>query len=319
VGFLCCLLGFIIFFKFLNKERLGMRTYLECIPCFLKQAIEMAKLVTEDETRHKKIIDDVARVIPDFSLGCTPPEMARMIHKVMEKQMGEKDFYKQIKERSNHMALELYPKLKEKVHNSKERLLTAVEIAIAGNVIDYAAKNTLNIEEEIEKLFRADFSDIGKTVFDYNAFKGELNRSKQILYLADNAGEVVFDRVLIEEIPKEKEVIYAVREKPVINDALIEDALICGIDKRARVISSGVDAPGTVLKYCSKAFVQLFKDVDMVISKGQGNYEALNDEKREIFFLFRAKCPVIAKHADVDVGDVVLMRGQRQYENTNTF
>jgi len=296
-----------------------MRTYLECIPCFLKQAIEMARLVSGDEIVHKKIIDEVARVIPDFSLGCTPSEMARMIHKVMEKQMGEKDFYKKIKEQSNQMALALYPKLKEKVNKSKDRLLTAVEIAIAGNVIDYAAKNTLNIEEEIERLFRADFSDIGKTIFDYENFKDELHKAKQVLYLADNAGEVVFDRVLIEEIPEEKEVIYAVREKPVINDALIEDALVCGIDKRAKVMSSGVDAPGTILKYCSQEFVQLFKDADMVISKGQGNYEALNDEKREIFFLFRAKCPVIAQHADVNVGDVVLRRGQRQNEMTNSF
>jgi len=279
----------------------------------------MAQLVTGDEIQHKKIIDEVAKIIPDFSLGSTPPEMARMIHKVMEKQMGEKDFYKQIKEQSNKKALALYPKLKEKVNNSKDRLLTAVEIAIAGNVIDYAAKNTLNIEKEIENLFKEDFANVGKTIFDYENFKEKLGKSKHILYLADNAGEVVFDRVLLEEIPEEKEIIYAVREKPVINDALIEDALFCGVDQRAKVISSGVDAPGTILKYCSERFVRLFKDADMVISKGQGNYEALNDEKREIFFLFRAKCPVIARHADVHVGDIVLMGGQRQHESTNTF
>jgi len=188
----------------------------------------MAQLVTGDEIQHKKIIDEVAKIIPDFSLGSTPPEMARMIHKVMEKQMGEKDFYKQIKEQSNKKALALYPKLKEKVNNSKDRLLTAVEIAIAGNVIDYAAKNTLNIEKEIENLFKEDFANVGKTIFDYENFKEKLGKSKHILYLADNAGEVVFDRVLLEEIPEEKEIIYAVREKPVINDALIEDALFCG-------------------------------------------------------------------------------------------
>ncbi len=286
-----------------------MRTFLECIPCFLTQAIEMARLVTGNEIMHKKIIDEVSRIIPDFSLGCKPPEMARMIQKVMEKQMGEKDFYKQVKAKSNDMALSLYPKLKEKVNNSKDKLLTAVEIAIAGNVIDYAAKNTLNIEEEIEKLFSEEFSGVGKTVFDYENFKDELNKAKRVLYLADNAGEVVFDRVLIEEMPEEKEIIYAVRDKPVINDALIEDAYVCGIDKKAKVISSGVDAPGTILEYCSQEFRDLFKEADIIISKGQGNYEALNDESRQIYYLFRAKCPVIARHAGVGLGDVVLMRG----------
>ncbi|MCK5580331.1 MAG: DUF89 family protein [Candidatus Omnitrophica bacterium] len=286
-----------------------MRTFLECIPCFLTQAIEMARLVTGNEIMHKKIIDEVSRIIPDFSLGCKPPEMARMIQKVMEKQMGEKDFYKQVKAKSNDMALSLYPKLKEKVNNSKDKLLTAVEIAIAGNVIDYAAKNTLNIEEEIEKLFSEEFSGVGKTVFDYENFKDELNKAKRVLYLADNAGEVVFDRVLIEEMPEEKEIIYAVRDKPVINDALIEDAYVCGIDKKAKVISSGVDAPGTILEYCSQEFRDLFKEADIIISKGQGNYEALNDENRQIYYLFRAKCPVIARHAGVGLGDVVLMRG----------
>ncbi len=294
-----------------------MRTYLECIPCFLKQAVEMARLVTGDEIQHKKIIDEVARIIPEFSLGCTPPEMARRIHRVMERQMGPVDFYKRIKEDSNRKAFALYPRLKEKVERSADRLLTAVEIAIAGNVIDYAAKNTLNIEEELENFFREEFSATGKTRFDYESFRDKLSRSGSILYLADNAGEVVFDRVLLEEIPAEKQILFAVRERPVINDALREDALFCGIDGRAEVISSGVDAPGTVLKYCSPEFIEIFRDADMVISKGQGNYEALNEEAREVFFLFRAKCPVVARNAGVDVGDIVLIDNKRKNETAN--
>jgi len=283
----------------------------------LKQAVEMARLVTGDEIQHKKIIDEVARIIPDFSLGCTPPEMARMIHRVMERQMGPVDFYKRIKEDSNRKALALYPRLKEKVGRSADRLLTAVEVAIAGNVIDYAAKNTLNIEEELENLFREEFSVTGKTRFDYERFQNRLSRSGRILYLADNAGEVVFDRVLLEEIPAEKKILFAVREKPVINDALKEDAFFCGIDGRAEVISSGVDAPGTVLKYCSPEFIEIFRGADMVISKGQGNYEALNEESREVFFLFRAKCPVVARNAGVDVGDIVLIDNKRKNETAD--
>lgn len=286
-----------------------MRTYLDCIPCFIKTALEMARLVDANEITHKEILDEVARMIPNFSLGSSPPEMARMIHKVMERRFGNKDIYGTIKKESNRKALELYPRLKEKVSESRDKLLTAVEIAIAGNVIDYAAKNSLNIEAEIDKLFTNDFSHVNKTIFDYEYFKDDLMKASRILYLADNAGEILFDRVLIEEFPENKEVILAVRDKPVINDALIEDAIECGLNKRAKVMSSGVDAPGTVLKYCSKEFIEVYKKADLIISKGQGNYEALSQERENIYFLFRAKCPVIARHAGTELGDIVLHKG----------
>ena len=234
-----------------------MRTYLECIPCFFKQAIDAGRLVTGNEIIHKELIDDLARLIPEFSLDSTPPEMAYHISKIVRSRLGDRDLYKQIKENSNKMALALYPKLKEKVEKSGDRLLTAVEIAIAGNVIDYGAKNSLNIEKEIEKLFRQEFYDAGKTVFQYDDFVKDLNAAKRVLYLGDNAGEVVFDRVLIEEFCHDKEVIYVVRNGPIINDALIKDAYDCGMDKVAEVISSGAGSPGTILKYCSKEFIEI--------------------------------------------------------------
>ena len=286
-----------------------MKTYLECIPCFFKQAIEAGRLITGNEIIHKKLIDEVAKLVPEFSLNSTPPEMAYHIHRVVKKKFGDKDLYKEIKEKSNRMALELYPKLKEKVDKSSDRLLSAVEIAIAGNVIDYASENRLNIEEEIENLFKEDFVNVGKTVFQYDDFRDDLMKTNKILYLADNAGEVVFDRVLIEEFCHEKEVLYVVREKPVINDALREDARACGIDKIARIISSGVESPGTILKYCSKEFMEIFNKAEFIISKGQGNYEALSNTRNGIYFLFRAKCPVIARHAGAEVGDIVLHKG----------
>ena len=285
-----------------------MRTYLECIPCFFKQAIEAGRLVTGNEIIHKELIDDLAGLIPKFSLDSTPPEMAYHISKMVKVRFGGRDLYKQIKENRNKMALELYPELKKKVEKSDDRLLAAVEIAIAGNVIDYGAKNSLNIDKEIEKLFRQEFYDAGKTIFQYEDFRKDLNAAKQVLYLADNAGEVVFDRVLIEEFCREKEVIYVVRESPIINDALMKDAYDCGIDKVAEVISSGAESPGTILKYCSKEFMEIFKNAEFIISKGQGNYEALSNVRKEIYFLLRAKCPVIARHAEVEVGDMVLKK-----------
>ena len=286
-----------------------MRTYLECIPCFFKQAIASGQLVTGNEIVHKELIDDLARLIPEFSLDSTPPEMAYHISKIIKERFGGRDLYKQIKENSNKMALDLYPRLKEKVEKASDRLLMAVEIAIAGNVIDYGAKNSLDIDEEIKKLFSQEYYDAGKTIFQYEDFREDLNAAKQVLYLADNAGEVVFDRVLIEEFCREKKVIYVVRDSPIINDALMKDAYDCGIDKVAEVISSGAGSPGTILKYCSKEFTEIFNNAEFIISKGQGNYEALSNARKEIYFLLRAKCPVIARHAGVEVGDMVLKKG----------
>ncbi|NCA96495.1 MAG: DUF89 family protein [Methanomicrobia archaeon] len=285
-----------------------MRTYVECIPCFFKLALEQSRLFTANELVHKQVMDAVAQLVPHLSLGLTPPEMAREMHKVFKEKFGWPDIYKKIKEDSNRRALDLYPQLKDVIARSNDRFLTAVELAIAGNVIDYAAKNNLNIEEEIHKLLSGDLAIGPKNVFEYDVFKKDLEAAQTILYLADNAGEIVFDRVFIEEFYERKNVIVAVRDTPILNDATMEDAIFCGVDKVARVISSGVDAPGTVLKYCSEEFLKIFKSADLIISKGQGNYEALSEERGPIYFLFKVKCPVIARHCEATLGDIVLKR-----------
>jgi uncharacterized protein with ATP-grasp and redox domains len=291
-----------------------MRTYLDCIPCFYRQALESARLTGADEIVQKKIIDELSKLIPDFPLEASPPEMGRTVYTLVREIIGVKDPFKEIKESSNKMALSLYPELKQEINNSEDRLLTAVKLSIAGNVIDYGVKNSLNVEEEINKIFNKDFkndNENNKTVFRYQEFKEILSKVNHIIYLADNAGEVVFDRLLIEELTEKlgKQVIYVVRGKPIINDALIEDAIFCGINKVAKITSSGSDAPGTILKYCSPEFIELFRKAELIISKGQGNYESLSEEDEPIFFLFKAKCPVIAKDIGCKVGDMVLKGG----------
>ena len=289
-----------------------MRTYLDCIPCFYRQALDAARIAGADEIKQKKIINELSQLIPNFSLEITPPEMGRAIYGLVGKISGVKDPFKEIKENSNKFALKLYPELKQEINNSEDRLLAAVKLSIIGNIIDYGAKNSLDVPKEIDYLFQGNFivnNENNSTTFKYKQFKEALNKANSIIYLADNAGEVVFDRLLIEELVKElgKEVIYVVKGKPIINDALIEDALFCGINEIAKIISSGSDAPGTLLKYCSPEFIRLYQNAELIISKGQGNYEALSEEDRPIFFLFRAKCPVIAEDVDCNVGDMVLV------------
>ena len=289
-----------------------MKTYLDCIPCFFKQALESARIAGVGKRKQKIILDEIAKALPKLSLNASPPQIARLVNQLLKKITKNKDIYGPIKKKSNKLALNIYGRLKKKVRHSRDSLLMAVELAIAGNIIDYGVKNSLNVDEELAKILDEENKAIkkeNKAIFDYESFKYALGRAETILYLADNAGETVFDRVLLEEIKRmygDKEIIYAVKEKAAINDALIEDALACGIDKCAEVISSGSDAPGTVISLCSKGFLKIYKKADMIISKGQGNFEALSSQRRPIFFLFMAKCPVIAQEVGCRVGDVIL-------------
>jgi hypothetical protein len=292
-----------------------MITYLDCIPCFFRQALEGARMVRASSKQQKQIIDEFARRIPKISLHASPPEVARFGYSILRKICPGSDPYKEIKQKSNRCALRLLGKLRNKVNRSEDRLLTALELAIAGNIIDFGVKNNLNIKAELKKILLEESKIIHKkSIFHYSEIKKALKSAKNILYLADNAGEVVFDRILIEEIKRiypSKVVYYAVKEKPIINDALCEDAKVCGIDKFAQVISNGTDAPGTILTLCSKEFRKIYNNSDMVISKGQGNFESLSGEKRPIFFLFMVKCPVVAKETKCKLGNIVLFSNSK--------
>ena len=276
-----------------------MRTYLDCIPCFFTQALKAARIAGADENMQKKILGEVSKLVPEFPLDSTPPEMGRAVYQLVNKLTGNEDPFREIKKSSNQLILNLYPKLKLMVENSEDRLLTAIKLATTGNIIDYGAPTSFEIEEEVADCLKSDF-----TVFDYSEFKQALDSTESILYLGDNAGEIVFDKLLIEKLGKN--IIYVVRNKPIINDALIEDARDCGIDKIAKVISSGSDAPGTVLNLCSREFLEIYRKAPLIISKGQGNFETLSEERAPIFFLLKVKCPVIAKDIGCRVSDMIL-------------
>ncbi|HID19692.1 MAG TPA: DUF89 family protein [Methanophagales archaeon] len=276
-----------------------MKTYLDCIPCFFNQALRAGRIATRDETKLKKLLDEIGMMLIDIPLESTPPETGKLIYEKVREITGEVDPYKELKRESTEKALALYPSLKNKVEKSNDKLLTAIRIAIAGNVIDFGVNRNFNIEEEIDTVLKKDFA-----IFDYDKFKYYLDKNDEILYIGDNAGESVFDRILIEAM--KKPVIYVVRAIPVINDVTYEDAIQAGIDKVATIISSGTSAPGTVLETCNTEFKAVYKNSQFVISKGQGNYEGLSDEKHRIFFLLKAKCWVIANDIGVNEGDIIL-------------
>ncbi len=289
-----------------------MKTYLECIPCFFTQALEAGRRAGVSKETQKKIIDEFAAHVGRLSLHVSPPEIGRTIYGIVKKYSRGKDPYRAVKRESNRRALELYPVLKKRVASSKDPLCAAARLAVAGNIIDFGIHRTLDIKKELDRICAAEERIIAREeqrLFNYRAFRVRVRRARTILYLADNAGETVFDRVLIEEIRRYRprvSVLYAVKEKPIINDALAEDARQCGIDACARVISSGLDAPGTILRMADKKFVRLFYRSDMIISKGQGNFEALSGTRRPVCFLFMAKCPVVARHMRCPIGSIIL-------------
>jgi uncharacterized protein with ATP-grasp and redox domains len=276
-----------------------MRTYLDCLPCFVDQALRAGRIATDDETKLKRLVDDVGSMLRDIPLENTPPETGQLVYEKVREITGEFDPYKGLKEESTRKARALYPSLKQQVENSDDKLLTAIRIAIAGNMMDFGPREKFDIEKELDEVLTKEFA-----ICDYDTFKYQLDKTKEILYLGDNAGEAVFDKILIDEL--KKPVRYAVRAVPVINDVTYEDAIQAGIDKVATIVSSGTSAPGTILKTCTAAFREIYTNSNSIISKGQGNYEGLSNEKRPIFFLLKAKCYVIAHDLGVNVGDIIL-------------
>jgi hypothetical protein len=264
-------------------------------------------LITSDERKIWEILVAVSLALPRISFRATPPEIGREVYKIISEITGVSDPYGEIKERCTRQALALYPEMKRLLDSSSQRLMTALRIAIAGNVIDFGAQAAFDLKEDIKKILSQDFA-----IDHFQQFRRALRNSSRVLYVADNAGETVFDRILIEEL--EKPVTYVVREKPVINDAVKKDALDARIDQVAGIVSSGTDAPGTILPLCSEKFLEILGSADLIISKGQGNYEGLSEENLPIFFLLKAKCRVIAKDIGVEEGDIILMKAKRFQE-----
>jgi uncharacterized protein with ATP-grasp and redox domains len=224
-----------------------------------------------------------------------------MVYKTIYRITNIEDPFHEIKKNCTKYLLSIYEDLKEKIESTDDPLLTALRFAAIGNAIDFGANPTFNLKKEIYNIHLKDFDRC-----DYETFKKDLKRARNILYIADNAGETVFDKLLIEKISKP--IIYVVRKRPIINDATLEDAQDAGIDKVAEIISSGCDAPGTILRLCTKNFKKIFRDSDMIISKGQGNYETLSNQRHPIFYLLKIKCSVIARDIGIKDGSLVLIK-----------
>jgi len=276
-----------------------VKSYLDCIPCFFEQALRAGRIVTDDEKVLKHLLDRLGAMLSEISLDNTPPETGRLIYRLVSEITGHPDPFRELKLQSTRQALAKYPYLKQTINQSDDPLLTAVRIAIAGNVIDFGANAAFDMDTAVDESLIKDFA-----ICDYTEFKNRLAAAGHVLYIGDNAGETVFDRLLIEQM--DKPTTFVVRARPIINDATRDDAVAAGIDKVATIVSSGTDAPGTILSTCNSAFIGMLQKSQFTIAKGQGNYEALSNESLPIFFLLKTKCRIIADDIGVNQGDIIL-------------
>ncbi len=287
-----------------------MQTYLECVPCFLRQALDASRMVTDDVEVHERVVRDTLGLVEKMPFDHSPPAMGQKIHQMLREASGNPDPYSEVKASSNSFALELYPSLKQRVNAAEDRFATAVLLAIAGNIIDFGCKTRIE-DDEVHQAVESALApgEVKSNNGQIDVLREAIERSESILYLADNAGEIVFDRLLLEEMPIDRTTM-VVRGSPVINDATLEDAERAGLTSVIKVIDNGSDVPGTILETCSESFKEKFRQSDLIIAKGQGNYETLNSEAGNIFFLLKVKCPVIARDIGCEVGRALVCRNQ---------
>jgi damage-control phosphatase, subfamily I len=280
-----------------------MTTSLDCVPCLIRQALDAARAVSRDPLLHEQILRDVLRMIAGADLKQPPPVLGQRMYQRLRELTGISDPYEAAKDRHNRVALGLLPELSAKIEAAADPFELAARLAAAGNVIDLGAKGGLgngDVKLELELALTDPF------IGDLDSFRAATAAAGDILYLADNAGEIVLDRLLIEQLPAGS-VTLAVRGGPVINDATLADAHAAGLDGIAEVTDNGSDAPGTVLEDCSAEFRARFQGADMIISKGQGNFETLSSVEGNIFFLLKIKCPVVAAQTGLELGSQALI------------
>ena len=282
-----------------------MQTTLDCMPCFVRQALGAVRMVTDAPGTQQGVLHGVLRWLSRVPLQQSPLVTAQRVHRLIRELACDGDPYLQAKRWSNELALGLYPRVEEMVRDSSEPLEMALRLAIAGNAIDFGPHQHVDKKHVDEAIAHALKSPLNG---DIAGFTDAVSRARSILYLTDNAGEIVFDRLLIEQLGPER-VTVGVRGMPVLNDATMADAEAAGLIGLVEVIDNGSDAPGTLLDDCSEEFRRRFDEADMVIAKGQGNYESLNDAGREVFLVLKAKCPVIAAQIGCPVSSLVVKRG----------
>jgi len=276
-----------------------MNLWLDCLPCVTRQVVEASRMATPDPELQAQIVDECVGLLADYRHYTCAPDLARAFHQVVKRVSGNPDPYRGVKEEDIRVSKEAYPRLCRFVAAKEDRLYWALKTAAVGNGVDSAIvrDTSSDLERELEKEF---------ALSDVPLLREKLAGAEDILIVADNAGETFYDRVLLKYLPSGC-VPYAVRGEPILNDATLKEAYESGLDEYARLITTGCGAPGALLEDCGEEFLNQFYHADIVISKGQGNFEALSECRRPVFFLLKAKCPKIAQVMGIELNGYILL------------
>jgi uncharacterized protein with ATP-grasp and redox domains len=282
----------------------------ECVDCIFSQALRVCRTLGVDDATAKKVLDTVGCMVPEWRLDETPPAVAARVYPRIGRILGKEDIYAEVKAEATEHARRFLPLLRKRIEGSDDRFVAALKAAVAGNVIDLAATHTFDLEEEVAKIFETPFA-----LDDSESLREALGGASEVMVLGDNAGEHLFDKILMEELKRlfpRIRLSYAVRGVPIINDVTLREAEEAGIGEVARILDSGVDTPGLDLSRASEAFLRRYEKADVVLSKGMGNYECLDDAStRPTWFLLKIKCDVVAASLGRSVGEIICYEGAR--------
>ena len=284
-----------------------MNITLDCLPCFVRHTIEVMRSFTVESALAYEMVRDVIRQMAEVDFALTPPEFAAEVHAMIRSRLGIADPYLQIKRDANRFAARLLPELEKRLEKSTDRQRQALLYSIAGNIIDSGVSAVTPDSEVMESI---EMAENERPAIDHSEMLlRELRRAEKIVILGDNAGEIYFDRLFLQELKKDN-ITYVVKGSPILNDALHEDAIEAGIDRFARILDTGVAIPGTVLRKCPPAVRQAIQTADVIVSKGQANFETMGEcADPRVFFTLRAKCHVIAREIGVPQGSFVIKSG----------
>lgn len=287
-----------------------MQTYLDCIPCFLRQSLEASRNVSADPQLHERLLREILQLIPELELNRPPPLVGQLIHRKLRTLTGVEDPYQAAKQHFNHLISDMLPELRATISKADNSLLAATRTAIVANAIDLGMYSSLSDDAVRAALLGASEQPLWG---DWLGFHAAVEGATDILYLADNCGEVVADRLLMEQLGTHR-ITLVTRAMPILNDVTLADAFALGLNEIVEVVDNGSDAPGTILEDCSLDFQRRFARANLIIAKGQGNFETLSAVDQNIFFLFKAKCPVVAAHVGLPLGVHVVIPGRQQRE-----
>jgi uncharacterized protein with ATP-grasp and redox domains len=282
-----------------------VKTRIDCLPCIFRQALVAARHATDDAVLHEQVLRRVAAHYAGAPLGETPAHFSRAMYDIIHEVTGVADPFAAEKEHFNALALAMVPECMAALAQAADPLETGAHLAVAGNIIDLGIGANLDIQGTLERALHVPF-----VVNHLEQLRAGLARATTLLYVGDNAGEIVFDRIFIEVIKELRpglDVTFAVKAGPIINDATMADAEAVEMPRVCRVIDIGGAYIGAPLDRVSAAFRKRFDTADVVIAKGQGNFETLSGAaQRSVFYILKAKCELVAEELGVSFGDSVL-------------